>query len=72
MVCSMFRIEKRLSSFFHKNSLRSALFRKWTLHKTYDSLADAVQAYETVISKPGYGLNWRIVSGDGVVKQKNK
>ena len=68
----MFRIEKRLSSFFRKNSLRSADFKKWTLHKTYDSLADAVQAYETVIAKPGYSMNWRIVSGDSVVKQKNK
>jgi hypothetical protein len=34
----MFRIEKRLSSYFRKNSLRSADFKKWTLHKTYDSL----------------------------------
>ena len=68
----MFRIEKRLSSFFRKNSLRGAPFKRWTLHKTYDSLADAVQAYETMIAKPGYGMNWRIVSGDTVVKQKNK
>jgi|688.fasta_scaffold199357_3 hypothetical protein len=68
----MFRIEKRLSSFFRKNSLRIADFKKWTLHKTYDSLADAVQAYETMTAKPGYGMNWRIVSGDTVVKQKNK
>jgi hypothetical protein len=68
----MFRIEKRLSSFFRKNSLRGADFKKWTLHKTYDRLADAVQAYDTMISKPGYGMNWRIVSGDTVVKQKNK
>jgi hypothetical protein len=68
----MFRIEKRLSSFFRKNSLRGAPFKQWTLHKTYDRLADAVQAYDTMISKPGYGMNWRIVSGDTVVKQKNK
>ena len=40
--------------------------------QNFYSLADAVQAYETMVAKPGYGLNWRIVSGDGVVKQKNK
>jgi hypothetical protein len=68
----MFRIEKRLTSFFRKNSLRSDEYKSWTLHNTYDSLADAEQAYETMIAKPGYGMNWRIVADDAVIKQKNK
>lgn len=68
----MFRIEKRLTSFFRKNSLHGAQLKSWTLHKTYGTRADAEQAYESLVAKSRVSVNWRIVSGDTVFKQKNK
>jgi hypothetical protein len=66
----MFKLEKRLTSFFRKNSQRSADFKKWTLHKSYETLEDATRAYNVVVERRK-GLNWRILSGDVVIQQKN-
>ena len=68
----MFKVEKRLTSFLRKNTERTADYKKWTLHKSYETLADAEQAYESMIEKTARrGLNWRIVCGETVIKQKN-
>ena len=68
----MFRLEKRLTSFFRKNTEKTADFKKWTMHKSYETLADAEQAYAVMVEKSALrGLNWRIVCGETVIKQKN-
>jgi hypothetical protein len=67
----MFRLEKRLTSFFRKNTEKTADYKKWTLHKSYETLADAEQAYAAMIAKSRQGLNWRIVAGCTVIKTKN-
>jgi len=66
----MFKLEKRLTSFFRKNTDKTADYKKWTLHKSYETLADAEQAYDSMTAKSRH-LNWRIVSGSTVIKQKN-
>ena len=68
----MFKLEKRLTSFFRKNTEKTADFKKWTMHKSYETLADAEQAYAVMVEKSARrGLNWRIVCGETVIKQKN-
>jgi len=67
----MFKLEKRLTSFFRKNTDKKADCKKWTLHKSYETLADAEQAYESMTTKSRQSLNWRIVCGETVIKQKN-
>jgi len=54
-----------------KTQKKTADYKKWTLHKSYETLADAEQAYAAMIAKSRQGLNWRIVAGCTVIKTKN-
>jgi hypothetical protein len=67
----MVRLEKRLTSFMRKHTLSGKPYNKWTLHKSYSTLEDALQAYENLVAKYHNGHNFRIVHDGAVIKQKN-
>jgi hypothetical protein len=54
----MVRLEKRLTSFMRKHTLSGKPYKEWTLHKSYSTLEDALQAYENLVAKYHNGHNF--------------